>query len=415
MAFVIKRHLLQVGHESLRSFRVTVINGPRQAGKTTLVGQLVEDEGSYWSLDNETVRAAALVDPHGFVDTGTYPMAIDEVQRGGNNLVLAVKSVVDSRQDRGQFILAGSTRFLSVPQLSESLAGRAEVLDLWTLSQGEICGVRERFLDVLISQPDQLPLRRCEQLPRDDLFARITRGGYPELIDAPPSIVPRWFRSYVRTVVERDVIEASAITQADELPTLLRLIAANSSGELVNSRLASDARLSSDKVDRYIGLLELVGLVVRIRAWTPSLTSREKRHAKAIITDTGLACGLLGRSAEALGSPLSPITGSMLESFVAMELIKQCGWSERQPTIRHWRDRNGAEVDLIIEDDSGSIGAIEVKASSSISASDARNLHVLRDKLGERFTAGVVLYLGQEIVPLGQSTWALPVSALWSD
>lgn len=394
---------------------MTVINGPRQSGKTTLTKQLVGDAGSYWSFDEESVRAAARLDPHGFVDQGRPPMAIDEVQRGGNDVVLAVKSVVDRRNDRGQFVLAGSTRFLSVPQLSESLAGRAEILDLWPFSQGELLRVRETFLDTLLTDPERLSQRRLEQVDRHALFGRLIRGGYPELVDASASQAARWFRSYVRTVVERDIIESSAITQADELPTLLRLIAANSSGELVTTRLAGDARMSVDTVARYVALLELVGFVVRIRAWTPSLTSREKRHPKMVISDTGLACGLLGRNTDGLGSPTSPLTGPMLESFVTMELIKHCGWSERQPTIRHWRDRNGAEVDLIVEDGSGSIAGIEVKASSTVSASDVKHLRYLHDSLADRFVAGVVLYLGERVVPLGERIWALPVSVLWAD
>ena len=131
---MLERHLLRVAEESLLSFRVTVINGPRQSGKTTLVKQLVGESGTYWSFDDESVRSAAMLDPHGFVEHGTSPVAFDEVQRGGDAVVLAVKSVVDRRVARGQFVLAGSTRFLSVRQLSESLAGRAEILDLWPLS-----------------------------------------------------------------------------------------------------------------------------------------------------------------------------------------------------------------------------------------------------------------------------------------
>jgi predicted AAA+ superfamily ATPase len=219
----------------------------------------------------------------------------------------------------------------------------------------------------------------------------------------------------VRTVVERDIVEASAITQAAELPMLLRLLAANTSGEMVTARLAGDARMSADTVSRYVGLLELVGFVVRIKAWTPSLTSREKRHAKVVITDTGLACGLLGRNADGLGLATSPLTGPLLESFVTMELVKQRGWSHRQPTIRHWRDRNGAEVDLIVEDDSGTIAGVEVKAASTVSPADVKHLRGLRDKLGDRFTAGVVLYLGERVVPLGEGIWGLPVSMLWAD
>jgi len=412
---VIERHLLPVLRESLRSFRVTVINGPRQSGKSTLAKLVVEHDGSYWSFDDESVRAAARLDPHGFVEQGSPPMAIDEVQRGGNDVVLAVKSIVDRRNGRGQFVLAGSTRFLSVPQLSESLAGRAEILDLWPFSQGELAGVRETFLDALLTDPDQLAHRRFERVDRRTLFNRLVRGGYPELVEASPIQAARWYRNYVRTVVERDIVEASAITQADELPVLLRLLAANTSGEMVAARLAGDARMSADTVARYVGLLELVGLVLPIRAWTPSLTSREKRHPKVIITDTGLACGLLGRNAEALGLPTSPLAGPLLESFVTMELIKQRGWSQAQPTIRHWRDRNGAEVDLIVEDDNGSIAGVEVKAASTVSTGDVKHLQGLRDKLGDNFTAGVVLYLGDRAVPLGDRIWALPVPVLWAD
>ena len=412
---MIGRHLLRVAQESLRGFRVTVINGPRQSGKTTLAKQLVKGPGSYWSLDDESTRAAARLDPHGFVEQGSSPMAIDEVQRGGNDVVLAVKSIVDRRNDRGQFVLAGSTRFLSVPQLSESLAGRAEILDLWPLSQGELVGVRETFLDTLLGDPGQLAGRRFERLDRRVLFDRLVQGGYPELVGASSSHAGRWYRNYVRTVVERDIVEASAISQAEELPLLLRLLAANTSGEMVTARLAGDARMSADTVARYVGLLELVGFVVRIRAWTPSLTSREKRHPKVVITDTGLACGLLGRSGQGLGMATSPLTGPMLESFVTMELIKQRGWSEAQPTIRHWRDRNGAEVDLIIEDDSGGIAAVEVKASSTVSPGDVKHLQGLRQSLGVRFNAGVVLYLGDRVIPLGDRIWAFPVPILWAD
>jgi predicted AAA+ superfamily ATPase len=288
-------------------------------------------------------------------------------------------------------------------------------LDLWPFSQGELAGVRESFLDTLLTDPDQMVRRRFEDVDRKALFGRLARGGYPELIDASSAQAERWYRNYVRTVVERDIVEASAITQAAELPMLLRLLAANTSGEMVTARLAGDARMSADTVSRYVGLLELVGFVVRIRAWTPSLTSREKRHPKVVISDTGLVCGLLGRNADGLGMATSPLTGPLLESFVTMELVKQRGWSDRQPTIRHWRDRNGAEVDLIVEDDSGSIAGIEVKAASTVSPSDVKHLHGLRDKLGDRFTAGVIIYLGNRVVPLGERIWAVPVAMLWAD
>jgi uncharacterized protein len=415
LGLVIDRHLLEAAQTSLRGFRVTVINGPRQSGKTTLARTLVSGAGSYWSLDDETVRAAVSADPAGFIDHGARPMVIDEVQRGGDALVLAVKSAVDRQSDRGQFVLAGSTRFLSVPQLSESLAGRAEFLDLWPLSQGELVGVRESFVDALFHDLDRLIGRRWERIGRAALFSRIVAGGFPEVVGADADLARRWYRNYVRTVIERDVVEASAISQAAELPVLLRLIAANTSGELVAARLAGDARLTPDSTARYVGLLELVGLIVRIPAWTPSLTSREKRHSKAVVTDSGLACSLLGRNALGLESATNPLSGPILESFVTMEVIKQLGWAQVPATVRHWRDRNGAEVDLVLEEPGGDVAAIEVKASSSVVAGDARHLASLRDRLGVRFASGCVLYLGDRVVPLGDRLWALPVPMLWAD
>jgi uncharacterized protein len=412
---VIRRHLTRLANESLSMFRVTIINGPRQSGKTTLVRELVASGGSYWSLDDDVTRTTAAADPHGFVELAASPMAIDEVQRGGDAVVLAVKSLVDRRTARGQFILAGSTRFLTVPKLSESLAGRAEVLDLWPLSQGEIVGVEETFLDDLLLAPERLAARRREALDRRSLFVRLVRGGFPELADLPADQTSRWHRSYVRTVVERDIRETSAISQAQELPRLLRLVAANSAGEMVHARMAADLRLSDDTVRRYLSLLEMVGLVVSIPAWTPSLTTREKRHPKMVIADSGLMCSLVGRDAESLASPSNPFIGPALESFVAMELVKQRGWSKRQPTLRHWRDRNGPEVDLVVEADDGTVGAIEVKASSGVAVGDAKHLMRLRDAVGDRFAAGVVLYLGDRMVPLGDRLWALPVTTLWGD
>lgn len=411
---MLARFLSGPATSSQQVFRVTVINGPRQSGKTTLLNSLVGISGRYVTLDDDQTLEYALSDPADFVNGDSWPLAIDEVQRGGDRLVLAIKAAADRDTRKGHFLLAGSTRFLTVPHLSESLAGRAEILDLWPLSQGELTGIQESFIDIAFSDPTAFLGAQPEQLSRVELFSRVVSGGYPEMIDQSPATTRRWFRNYLRTVIERDIVEASAIRQADELPRLLRLLAANTAGELVPSRMAGDLHLGDDVVRRYLGLLEMVGLLVRTPAWLPSLTAREKRHSKATLVDTGLTAAILGLNHEVLAAAGAQMAGPFLESFVTMEIRKQLSWSDTGVQLRHWRDRSGAEVDLVMEAPDGRIVAVEVKAGTSVTAADTRHLSALRDRLGERFVAGIVLTTGQRPERFGDRIWALPVSALWA-
>jgi uncharacterized protein len=250
-------------------------------------------------------------------------------------------------------------------------------------------------------------------LDRAELFERIVEGGFPELLGVPTNSRARWYRSYLKTVIERDVVEASAIRQVQELPRLVRLLAANTSRELVVSRLVGDLRLSDDAVRRYLGLLEMVGLLALTPAWLANFTTREKRHAKASLVDTGLAAAALGLSVEALAAAGATMAGGFVESFVSMEIRKQCSWANESIEIKHWRDRNGAEVDLILETSDGRIVAIETKAGTTTGTSDAKHLVSLRDALGDRFVTGLIFHTGDRVQRLGDRLWSLPVAALW--
>ena len=376
---------------------------------------MVANGGSYATLDDAQTMAYATTDPNDFVmGRGPGPFAIDEVQRGGDRLVLAIKAAVDRNQQRGQFLLAGSTRFLTVPQLSESLAGRAEILELWPLSQGELAGSRERFAEVAFSEPSKLVTFNTERLDRTSLMRRVVEGGYPEVMGQPELARRRWFRNYLRMVIERDIVEASAIRQAEEIPRLLRLLASNTAGELVPTRLANDLGIGGDTVRRYLGLLEMVGLLVRTPAWLPSLTTREKRHSKSTLVDTGLTAAILGLDATTLSQPGAPMAGPLLEAFVNMEIRKQLSWADTDVHLRHWRDRSGAEVDLVLEATDGRLVAIEVKAGSTVSAADTRHLVTLRERTGEKFLAGFVLTTAQHGERMGDRIWALPITTLWA-
>lgn len=412
---LIARHAMAPLVEAVQDSRVVVINGPRQSGKTTLLRQLQTTHGGVMvSFDDAAVLAAARADPVGFVDNRDDLLLIDEVQLAGDPMIRAIKAVVDRDQRPGQFVLAGSSRFLTVPALSESLAGRAHIIDLWPLSQGELEGTTERFIDDLFADRFFKAPAAGSVATRADYLDRVCAGGFPEALRRS-TLRSRsaWFTSYLRTVVQRDVAEVSQARHLDEMPLLLRYLAAMTAQELNAARLANQIGLSDDTVRRYLPILETVYLVHRVPAWSRNLTAKVKKHPKVYLTDSGMAAQLLGVNADALAMPTSPAAGPLLETFVVNEIAKQQTWSDTTVRLHHFRDRDGAEIDLILEADDGRVVGLEIKAASTVTNSDFKNLVGIRDKLGNAFVNGVVLYTGTNRLSFGDRLAALPVAAVW--
>ncbi len=398
--------------ETVSARRVTVVTGPRQSGKTTLVVSQL-GAGTLRNLDDQAVLEAARADPAGFVDLGARPVVIDEVQRGGEVLVRAIKAVVDRDPRPGQFVLTGSSNFLTVPTISESLAGRAGFVEVWPFTQGELAGRPDGFIDAAMSGPLALAHYRPGGLGRRELYERLCTGGYPEVAQLTARRRQAWFRDYVRTVIERDVVEMSGIRKVTEMGQLLRLLAARTACELVMQSVIDDAPLERQAVYDHRAWLETVHLVTTLPAWSRNLTRRVKRHPKAYVTDPGLAAWLLGKTPAALEGPTDPATGQLVETFVFTELRRQLTWASNDATLYHWRDRAGAEVDLVVESSDGRVLGIEVKAGQTPGRDWFRWLSTMRDMLGARFVAGLVLYTGTEVLPFGDRLLAVPISALW--
>jgi uncharacterized protein len=360
------------------------------------------------------------MDPTGFVEENSRPLLIDEVQRGGDPLILAIKVLLDSSQEKGQVILAGSTRFLTEPRLSESLAGRIRFVDLWTFSQGEIDELgpqSDRLLDRFFGPIDDLfdAAQTAPILTRREVFERVCVGGFPEAVLAKNARDrAEFFDDYVRTISQRDISELGRIADRFDLPVVLRLLSERTSSITNASSLAAALQTSHDSVNRYLPLVETIFLSHSLPGFAASTAARTRRKPKIHLTDTGLAASLLGLNAERLMDPDTTISGSLFETFVVNEFLKQSGWADASVRYSHYRDADQREVDLVIEAPDGTVAAIEVKAAIDVDPSDFKHLRYLRDRLGDRFSCGVVIHCGREPAKWGDRLLSLPVAALWS-
>jgi uncharacterized protein len=414
---LLPRRALASARRRLSFSRVVVINGPRQSGKTVLLRVLHEGSGgTLYSFDDARSLRPARIDPGGFVRESSRPTFIDEVQRAGNPLVLAIKAAVDESSKPGQFVLAGSTRFLFEPRLSESLAGRALFVDLWPFSQGEIDQTElEDFATIAFRGPEALMDLTVRAESRLETFERVCRGGMPTAIGLSRRDRRDFLGAYARTLSSRDVAEMGRIPSTVDLLTLTRAIAGRTAGEHNVSALARSFGCSPEVMTRMLGLLESVYVHYRLPAWSRNLTSKVARKPKIHMTDSGLAAALCGVDAEMLRRPEATVSGAVLETFVVGELSRQLTWSDSEATMFHWRDRDGAEVDVVLELPTGPVVGIEVKAALDIDASSVRGLRTLRDRLGDRFVAGVILHCGDRVQWVEDRLIAMPVSALWAE
>ncbi len=385
-----------------------MVNGPRQSGKTTLVRTFAGAERVYMSLDDATVLAAARSDPAGFI-RGHDQAVVDEVQRAPE-LLRAIKLAIDHDRRPGRYLLTGSANVLTLPTVSESLAGRMEVVRLLPLSRAEVHGRRPAFIEKAFAGTLAKPRRR---LVADELVDAVLAGGYPEMLARPqPQRRQVWAREYVNAIVQRDVRDVADVEKLDRLPRLVRLLA-HHAGQLTNfAQLGGKIGLDDKTTRKYVAILEQLFLVQRLEAWSLNRAKRLVKTPKLHFLDSGLLAAILGMSAERIAQQRSAF-GALLETFVFSEIAKQIAWLDRPFALHHYRDKDQHEVDFVIEAGDGAVVGVEVKAAATVTAGDFRGLRKLAAASGNDFRLGVVLYDGEAVVPFGERLWAGPIACLW--
>lgn len=396
--------------DALTDSPVVMINGARQVGKSTLVKDLFEDDTPYVTFDDLTSLAAARSSPDAFVEGLPDRVILDEVQRVPE-IMLALKRSVDKKKQPGRFVITGSANVLALPAVADTLVGRMEVHTLWPLSMGEIEGTRENFLDLIFRNELRMNPPAVDQ---DLLLDKVIRGGYPEAVNRKDARRrSAWFRSYLTTILQRDIQDLSNIEGLTAFPNLIAMLATRISSLSNVAELSRATRIPATTLSRYLSLLRMIFLTVELPPWSNNLGKRLVRSPKLFLNDTGLASHLLGLDAQRIKNDRN-LFGPLLENFVVIELMKQASWADNPPTLFHYRTQTGQEVDIVLELPDGTMCGIEIKAATQVKSEDFKGLRALKEVVGKRFIRGLVLYTGSQVSNFDRDLTAVPISAIWN-
>jgi predicted AAA+ superfamily ATPase len=395
------RHVETALSRALAAMPAVVVTGARQTGKSTLVREReVTGDRAYLTLDDLDVLDQATTAPADLLARGRR-LTIDEVQRHPP-LLRAVKRAIDAQRTRGRFVLTGSANLLLMRQVSESLAGRATYLTLWPMTRREQLGLGSAGIwDALLEARDDewLDVVQAERPGVEDWQALARRGGYP----TPALHMTRdderrtWFDGYVRTYLERDLQEISAVTALPDLRRLMRA-ACHRLGQMLNqTELGRDVALPQPTVHRYLNLLETSYQLVRVPAFAVNRTKRLIKTPKLYWADTGVALHLSG------GQP----GGAHLENVVLGDLLAWKDARTARAEVLYWRATTGEEVDFVIEADE-TLVAIEVKATARPRLEDARHLKTFRDEYKKKARTALLLHTGDRTEWLAAGILAAP-------
>ena len=405
----IKRDMEEAFLRVSEQFKVILVTGPRQVGKTTMIKKLMEgSDRKYVTLDDLVLRDLAKNDPEMFIKTYSPPVFIDEVQYAPE-LFSYIKIQVDERQQKGDYWLSGSQIFRLMRNVSESLAGRVGLLDLFPLSQNEIynrkkCMPLEMDFDHLKERASNIPAAAPI-----DIFTRIHNGGMPEVITGEAGISKRLYENYIRTYLERDVRDLSGDIDVLKFHRFMVAVAARTA-QLVNFKsIADDAEIDQVTAKNWLNIMETLGLIFYLHPYSNNLLKRTIKAPKLYFYDSGLVAHLTRwSSVETLMSGAQ--SGAILENFVISEVMKgyyNCG---HRPYLYYFRDKDNKEIDLLWEAN-GTLYPLEVKKTATPDMRLTKVFGVL-EKSGKIVGSGGVVCMYENFTPFDKNNFVIPIRSI---
>ncbi|WP_303149692.1 ATP-binding protein [uncultured Cloacibacillus sp.] len=401
----IRRSLESVVGSVTQEYPVVLLTGPRQVGKTTMLKKLMEGtERGYVSLDDLTERALAKNDPELFLQLHKPPLLIDEVQYAPE-LFPYIKILADREHTPGTFWLTGSQIFRLMRGVSESLAGRAAVLSMTSLSQAEICGAQmEPFRIDLESLQKRAGQRKAADV--GEIYERIYRGSMPAVVSGAVSSGNIFYSSYISTYIERDVKELSESIDSLRFLRFVTAVAARC-GQLLNiADIARDADINQKQAKDWLAILETLGIIFYLHTYSNNLLKRLVKTPKLYFYDTGLVCHLTRwSSAETLEA--GAMSGAILENYVVSEITKtylSCGM---EPYLYYYRDKDAKEIDLVLEQ-GGMLNPIEIKKTAN-PGSELTKVFSLLDKSSTPRGKGAVICMKPKLTAIDRDNYVVPV------
>jgi predicted AAA+ superfamily ATPase len=400
----LKRAIREELEEYLKYFPVLLISGARQVGKSTLALHLGIE--NYITLDDINIYEMAKDDPKGFIENLQKPVIIDEAQRLPQ-LMITIKEHIDKKRVNGEFVLTGSASLQGFKDISDSLAGRIGIVELYPLSLKEKSQKEENIIDIFADSLDAYILKKYE----DDISKHLIDGGYPEILKIDNQKAKYlWFSSYIRTYIESDARELANIRNLDKFVKMYRLCMIRSSNLFNKNELQKEVGLDNRTFDSYFAVMEHTYQIQKLQPFFKNQLKRLIKTPKIYATDTGILNHLfqIGSKEEFENSHYK---GGIMETFVYDELLKANSSATQKVELFYYRTSDKKEIDFIL-DYGQKVIAVEIKASKSVSKSDFKHIYHLQKEIPELFDKGIVLYGGERFLRLDENMYAVPFGFL---
>lgn len=384
------------------TFRVLLVTGPRQTGKTTLLKSLKPEKMGYVTLDDKVLRKQAQDDPKLFLEEHPAPLFIDEAQYAPD-LFSYIKINVDNSKAKGQYWITGSQQFNLMKNASESLAGRVGIVNLNSFTYSEI--VKNENKDLF--NPDKL--KKAAKIEVNDLFEIIFKGGMPEFYDNPKIDRNLYFQNYINTYIEKDVRELIEIGKLEEFKKFMVSIASRIGEQLNYSDISKDCGVSVPTIISWMSVLVSSGLVYLLEPYMSSQLKRMTHIPKIYFMDTGLAAYLAGWES-ARNLQLSSTSGHYLENFVICEIIKSYNARGIKPNLSYYRDKEKHEIDLVFYKNN-KLYPFEIKKTASPNSSMISSFKYLENSKKEIATGGIIC-LYDNLMKMDEKNYIIPISSV---